>query len=243
MLARLYHIHHSLHPDDLPFWLDLSRLSSGPVLELGCGTGRVLLPLAQAGSRVIGIELDPEMLAVLRSQLEPSLRQQVALIQADFTRFRLDARFGLILMPCNTFTTLDAPARRALLENVFAQLAYDGCFVFEMPNTNWLKTLPASSSPEPEEVFPHPEDGEPVQVSSSWRRSRGIFHLRWEYDHLLPDGRVERLSAQVAHHLIDVEACLDEIHQAGFHRLQLFGGFDRSPFEADSPEAIVLASP
>jgi ubiquinone/menaquinone biosynthesis C-methylase UbiE len=48
MFPQLYHIHHNAHTEDLPFWLKLAQQQGGPVLELGCGTGRVLIPLIQA---------------------------------------------------------------------------------------------------------------------------------------------------------------------------------------------------
>lgn len=241
MLARLYHAHHNLHPEDLPFWLQLAGQHSGQILELGCGTGRVYLPLLQAGSQVLGIDRDADMLAVLRKGAEPSFEERLALVQADFTCFRLARRFELILMPCNTFSTLSAPERRATLAIILTHLAPAGCFAFQIPSPELLHQLPASSRPEIEETFPHPDDGEPVQASSSWRRSRTTFNLRWDYDHLLPDGQVERHSAQVTHYLTSVEACQEELRQAGFQTFQFFGDFDRGKFTSESTELIVLA--
>ena len=53
MLPSVYHAHHNRHLEDLPFWLDLAAQTGDPLLELGCGTGRVLIPLAQAGYRTL----------------------------------------------------------------------------------------------------------------------------------------------------------------------------------------------
>jgi Uri superfamily endonuclease len=93
-----------------------------------------------------------------------------------------------------------------------------------------------------EEVFAHPLDGEPVQVSSAWQRSRREFILDWHYDHLKPDGTVERFTVQQKHSLAPVAEYLAELNSAGFDRVQSFGDFDRSPFSTDSPELILLAS-
>ena len=60
MLARLYHAHHSRNLEDLPFWQELARQQGSPILELGCGSGRVLLPLARAGYNVVGLEREPD---------------------------------------------------------------------------------------------------------------------------------------------------------------------------------------
>jgi SAM-dependent methyltransferase len=89
MFPPLYHAHHNLYADDLPFWLDLAGKVDGPVLELGCGTGRVLLPLAQAGRQVYGLDNDWEMLRFLANRLTPDLRSLADLIQADMSHSTL----------------------------------------------------------------------------------------------------------------------------------------------------------
>src|SRR4030042_1817899 len=108
ILPLLYHTHHLLNPEDIPFWLDLAAHNPNSLLELGCGTGRVLFPLVQAGHDAWGLDYDFEMLSFLRSNLPAELLPRLRVLQADFTHFRLAMRFGLILMPCNTFSTLSA---------------------------------------------------------------------------------------------------------------------------------------
>jgi SAM-dependent methyltransferase len=241
MLPLLYHAHHSLYKEDIGFWLDLASRQSGPVLELGCGTGRVLIPLAQSGHAVVGLDRDAEMLALLKSYLSLALRQQVMIIQADFTRFHLGQLFGLILMPCNTYSTLAVVERQAVLACVRKHLSPDGTFAVSLPNPDWLRGLAASSPVELEEVFPHPLDGEPVQVSSAWRRTKREFILDWFYDHLMPDGTVERYTTRLRHDLTPAVQYLEEFRLAGFARVQSFGGFERPAFSAESPEWVILA--
>ncbi|OGO38663.1 MAG: hypothetical protein A2W35_06950 [Chloroflexi bacterium RBG_16_57_11] len=246
MFSYLYHAHHSLDNEDLAFWLDLAAQQPGPVLELGCGTGRVLVPLARAGYRMVGLDRDPEMLALLSARLPAELYRSVLLFQADFTRFHLACTFSLILLPCNTYSTLSALDRQAVLACAQAHLSGDGVFGISLPNPDWLRSLPARSEAEVEEVFPHPLDGEPVQVSSAWQRTRSRlrqeFILDWHYDHLKPDGSVERLSVRSRHDLTPAVDYLEEIRSAGFERVQSFGGFDYQAFTPDSPEWIILAS-
>jgi SAM-dependent methyltransferase len=241
-----YHAHHSLHDEDLAFWLDLAAQQPGPILELGCGTGRVLIPLARSGHAVVGLDRDPGMLALLMARMPAELHQTVMLFRADFTRFHLARSFGLILMPCNTYSTLSKPDRQSVLACVRAHLSAEGMFAISLPNPDWLRSIPSRSDAELEEVFPHPLDGEPVQVSSAWKRtrsrSRPEFILEWYYDHLNPDGSVERLSVQLIHDLTPAAYYLEEIHAAGFERVQSYGGFDRSAFTSDSSEWIILAS-
>jgi len=240
--ALLYQAHHALHPDDLPFWLQVAGRQPGPILELGCGTGRVLIPLAQAGHTVWGIDRDAGMLAVLRQRW---FQQGAALpcppvLQADFTRFHLAVWLGLVLLPCNTYTTLEAGARRALLERVAVHLLPHGQFVMSLPNVRVLSRLRPRAPVAVDEVFSHPLDGQPVQVSSSWRRAHRLFNLTWYYDHHLLDGAVQRTRVDVQHHLEPVEVYLNEMQAAGFQLVAMYGDYDQSPFDEESPYLILI---
>ena len=242
MLARLYHAHHSRHLDDLPFWMELARLQGSPILELGCGSGRVSLPLVEGGYRVVGLDNDPEMLARLREQLSPQTENGLRLLQADMTAFDLGERFALILLPCNTYSTHSAEGRAGTLACVRRHLAPGGVFAASLPNPHLLRRLPRQSDPEVEDSFPHPLDGEPVQVSSGWVRSAGRLTVTWHYDHLLPDGGVERLSMQAAHDLAPAQTYLAEIEAAGLRLVETYGDFDRSPYTPESPSLIITAA-
>ena len=243
MLASLYHAHHNRHLEDLPFWLELARRQGSPILELGCGSGRVLLPLRRAGYHVTGLERDGDMLCVLHANMEPGLEGQVELIQGDMAAFELGRRFSLILMPCNTISTLSEAQRRATLERVCRHLEPRGLFAASLPNPALLRKLPRRSEAEVEESFPHPLDGEPVQVSSAWEVSKQSLTIHWHYDHLLPDGRVERVSMQASHTLAPVEVYQTEMEEAGLDLVERYGDFDLSPYSLEAPFLILLAGP
>ena len=242
MFPILYHAHHSLHSDDLSFWLDLADRYPPPILELGCGTGRVLVPLVKAGNEVYGMDIAYEMLDFLQQSLEPDLIDNINVFQADFTRFHLDLDFGLIILPCNTYSTLQAEDRRLLLKCVRRHLIPTGAFVACIPNPSILQSIPSKKQPEVDDVFSNPIDGEPIQVSCSWKRKNSTVRFQWIYDHLLPDGRVDRLSVQVTHYLNKLEVYLKEMNSAGFESHIIYGDFDRSAFTSESPYCIILAS-
>ena len=87
---------------DLPFYVDMARQSGGPVLEIGCGTGRVLLPIAREGIEIEGVDNSGPMLAVLRKHLDgesPEVRAKVKLHVGDMRTFRLGREFPLITIP------------------------------------------------------------------------------------------------------------------------------------------------
>jgi SAM-dependent methyltransferase len=241
MFPGLYHAHHLRYQEDLPFWLDLAQEYPSPVLELGCGTGRILLPLARDHERVFGLDRDALMLAFLRKQLTPDQRQKIHIFQADFTQFQLCLPFGVVFLACNTYSTLSRNLRYTLLKNILRQLRPDGIFAVSLPNPEVLRQMPRRGESEIEDYFPHPADGEPVQVSSSWEHTLSLFTVHWFYDHLLPDGKVERQATQVRHHLEPAEVHLAEFQQAGFRSILTYGNFDRSPYSASSQYLILIA--
>jgi SAM-dependent methyltransferase len=241
MFPQLYHTHHSRFTQDLHFWIELAAQSADSLLELGCGTGRVLIPLAQAGYRCIGIDHDQAMLNFLQANLHPMLNPAPLLIQADISRFKLGVQFSLIIIPCNTLSTLDEQQRRSCLECTRRHMRKGGIFTASLPNPEILMRLSLKSIRELEDEFNHPQTGNPVQVSSSWRREKHTFTLTWTYDHLFPDGRVERLNVDTVHYLVSAEQYLDDFRQAGFKINAVYGDYDRSAYTSGSPSLIILA--
>lgn len=237
MLPLLLHAHYSLTNEDLPLWLSLANRYGSPCLELGCGTGRVLKFLAESGFAAFGLDLDGSVLALAHQMAAPGMH----LLQADMRFFPLQTHFGLIYSPCNTFSTFSPAERRAILAQAAAHLQPEGAFAFSIPNPAYLQSLPHISPPEVEDSFPHPLDGQPVQVSAAWKRAANRFHLEWIYDHLLPDGRVERLQAATSHDLSSAPVYQQELRQAGLFLSDVYGDYDRSPYDPeDSPYLILV---
>ena len=87
---------------DLPFYLDLAQQIGGPILEIACGSGRVLLPIARKGIDIHGVDNSLPMLKILRDRLasEPhDVRRRVTLHEGDMRDFRLDAQYPLVIIP------------------------------------------------------------------------------------------------------------------------------------------------
>jgi SAM-dependent methyltransferase len=241
ILSWYYHLHHKGYTEDLPFWLELADRQGGPILELGCGTGRVMLSLAQAGYVLYGLDRDADGLAVLRQGRSASSGGRVHLVQADMRAFHFGTRFPLILLPCNTYSTFPASERRGILALIFTHLAAGGWFATSLPNPDRMARLPIQGESEIEEIFTHPISQEPVQVSSSWERHGRNLHIRWHYDHLLPDGRVDRQTLQTHHYLDRPQVYLAELLAAGFQLVAVYGDFDRSAYDQAGPALIFIA--
>jgi SAM-dependent methyltransferase len=134
---------------DLPLWEELAGRCGGPVLELGCGTGRVALHLARRGHQVIGLDRDPELLAVLQqrasdfrhSGVGPKSDAPADLVEpllADARRFEVESPASLILAPTHLLQLLaDAGERAESLRCIAAALRPGGIFaaaiIEEMP--------------------------------------------------------------------------------------------------------------
>jgi SAM-dependent methyltransferase len=123
---------------DLPLWEELTEAHGGPVLELGCGTGRVALHLARRGYEVIGIDRDQELLDVLE---ERAKRWELTTLRADARAFDLAQPVGLVLAPTHLLQLLPDRAERAECLRSVAQALRPGgllaaSIIEEMPEAD-----------------------------------------------------------------------------------------------------------
>lgn len=241
LFPALYHAHHSLHMQDLGFWLHLAGRQGGPVLELGCGTGRILVPLAQQGYGAYGMDRDAAMLAYLRAHTPPEVGTSIFIFQAYMSQFHLSKSFPLILLPCNTLSTLNVQERNATFTRVYQHLAPGGVFAASIPNPRVLARMPASSGEELEEIITLPQGNGQVRISSAWQRTRSAFILTWIYELQAGTGQSERLEITVSHRLTSPYQYLKALANAGLTVTDTFGDFDRSPYTPESANWIVVA--
>ena len=137
-LARLYDLDLADDPGDLDLYLALAARADGPILELGVGSGRLAIPLAAAGWRVTGVDMDPAMLARARSKAASQDRlvaERLELIEADATTVRLPSRYRLAFVALNSLLVFggrsaQAATIRTLVEHLDpGGLAVVGCLV------------------------------------------------------------------------------------------------------------------
>ena len=123
-----YHLHHQNEIEDLSFWKILSKERGSPILELGCGTGRVLHSLIQDGYDVVGLDINQKALDFLSSQVSGPPHDQPMVFQADVECFRLARKFSLIFMACNTLSTLPQAKRWKVYSQINDHLLDSGVF-------------------------------------------------------------------------------------------------------------------
>jgi Methylase involved in ubiquinone/menaquinone biosynthesis len=137
-LARLYDLDLADDPGDLDLYLALAERAEGPILELAVGTGRIAVPLAEAGHLVTGVDIDPAMLERARDRMRAAAGEdRLTLIEGDIVGLRLpDAgRFGLAFIALNSLLVLPTrAAQRAAIRALADHLAPGGLAVVDV----WL---------------------------------------------------------------------------------------------------------
>lgn len=121
---------------DAEFYLQLAREIGGPVFEMGCGTGRVLLPIARAGIEIHGLDQSPAMIEILKSKLarEPEeVRRHVTLHSGDMRAARLSQKFPLVIIPFRPLQHMHTIADQvAALCTAAFHLSDEGRFAFDV---------------------------------------------------------------------------------------------------------------
>jgi SAM-dependent methyltransferase len=133
--------HNKLSPGELEWYLKYARITGGPILELACGTGRLLIPIAQAGYRIHGVDLSGSMLRLLESKIggiDPDTRRRIKLYRGDMLKFSPPIRYSLAILAYNSLQELETPANHVLcFENVYGCLRDGGYFLLMVVRTDW----------------------------------------------------------------------------------------------------------
>lgn len=239
LVARTYDSVYAVIRDssgDSAFYRSIAEETGGPLLELGCGTGRVLLNSAATGIECVGLDASSEMLQVLREKNPP---ENVSLVQDRIESFDLGfGRFRLITAPFRTMQhLLDPQSQLAALRNIHRHLAPEGVFAFDVFDPN-LAAIAVEKEPEVlDATFEYQGDEMrryaavsrdlSTQVMSVTFRFEGEnadlvgstrFHMRWYYRY-----EIEHLLAR-----------------ADFTDVTFFRDFVRTPWSSGS-EIVVMA--
>jgi SAM-dependent methyltransferase len=242
LLARYYDLENAAFTEDLEFWIELAEEHGSPVLELGCGTGRVLLPLAQRGFAVTGVDNSPEMLARLNEKLLLGrLKAAPVIVEADVATFSLDTRFVLALMPFNTLMhALTPQAQIVTLTNIRRHVQPGAVLALDVINP--VQAYAANEQGLTlERTF---SDGaHTVQQFSQLTLDRAaqLAHITWLYDSVGPEGGVRRTTVPLTLRYIFPGELRLLLERCGFTLTHLYGDYDRSPFADSSARMLVIA--
>lgn len=238
--AEAYRIINGPDGRDLPGKTDVEYYErkaediDGPILELGCGTGRIYLPLVEAGHDVHGIDNSRAYLDVLRETAEER-DVAPAIERADMTSFSYGVDFELIIVPYDTFRyNTTVAAQLETLENVRTHLSDTGRAVlaFSRPEPNWSTTPRTIRS-----GFSH--DGDEYLLLSSFRLSDEIEQL------LEIDEKLYRNGTVIGEHIIELARIYKRefehlLERAGFRSWDVYDDYEEHPLgEGDETKTTV----
>lgn len=243
-VARFYDAETLDRTDDLALYSRLAEEVGTPVFDVGCGTGRVLLHLAQEGHRVHGIDNDRAMLERLERKLQntPKLREHLTYEQADILTYKSKERYALTLLTYNALMHFHTQeAQMTLLKRLRQLTAEDGLLIIDLPNAGETFATQDSDALLLDRTFIEPDTGRMVMLQSVSYLDRvtQLLRVQWIYDEIHDDGTVKRLVApHVLRYFFFPEITL-LLKACGFSVQAVFGGCDEEPFE-DGAERMVL---
>ncbi len=235
---------------DLDFYIASANEFGGPVLELGCGTGRVLLPVARAGFEIVGLDIARNMLEICRARVlsEPEETQKrIELVHQSMCGFNLDRTFGLIITPFRSFQALvTVPDQIACLASIHRHMDADSRLILDLFNPHPPVLMDDSGTDEfgEEPPFTMPDGRRVIMRYRNERvdRAEQIISCEMIYYVKYPDGTEERLvQAFPLRYLFryEVEHLLARV---GFSIENIWGGYDRTPFGTTDPGEMIVCA-
>ena len=226
--------------EDIPFYIQEAARSDGPVLELGCGTGRVTLPIAESGVDIVGLDNSERMLDIARSKarLIEDGKGGVDLHLEDMREFSLDRTFPLVIIPFRGFLALlSVEDQVKCLTSIREHLGPDGRLIFNIfvPDPQMLV--------EDEDAAFHLRDVTDPETGRTfvlWQQTgvdtfNQVLSVRLIVDEIDREGTVGKRfyrDYQIRYaHRIEV---LHLLERCGYEIVDLYGDFDYSPFDEDS---------
>ena len=238
--ARLYQAQYQGFELDLPFWSKLAAEVGDPILEMGCGTGRIVATLARQGYRMIGLDNDSGMLERARTFLDADLRGQVSWIEDNLTKFTLDEPVRLAIGALNTFAYFNDIDFCTTLQTARLNLTANGVIALDLPPFD-PDPAAAIREDDPLDVFTDPESGSSIELRAKIDdQIPGQIKVIWLYDELLPDGRVQRHPWEEIYYLRKEEHLRRLVVQCGLSVRAIYGDYDFSRYLPGSDQLLLV---
>ena len=242
-IADLYEAEHRDWTDDLSLYRALAARAGDPVLELGCGSGRVAIALAESGHEVHGIDTSEAMLSIARDNLAQR-NLPVTFTVGDMRRFECQRDFGLVI--CALDTLLHLPSADDVCETLAAAhavLRAGGLLAIDIvcPSPDLLAIRDGVLRRQ--STFAGP-GGTEVTHFVSWdidpeAQTIDTTHF---YDWMTDAGFVRRRTTSFRLRYVERSEAEDGLRAAGFGDVELYGNAQLDPFEPDSDRMILVAT-
>lgn len=243
--ARGFALEHAHYTHDIPFWCAAAARLGSPVLDLGCATGRVALPLARDGAEVWALDRSPGMLAELGRLLEaepPEVRERVRPVPGDLAGFRLDRTFRLVLIAMNTLQALTEPADRlACLSAARDHLAPGGELIFDVALPDAEEIVATMGIERPGGLHHDPGSGAMLEHSAwydRWEPDTHTLEFTLRMEQRAAAGPPSTVLRRHRVHLFTPEEIGVLLDRAGLEPIEVLGDFDGSPVITGSERQI-----
>ncbi|HEY86103.1 MAG TPA: class I SAM-dependent methyltransferase, partial [Chloroflexi bacterium] len=235
---------------DVSFFVEMARQTGGPALEVGSGTGRVLIPTARAGIEITGLDLSPSMLAVCRKNLaqEPEdVQARAQLVSGDMRNFNLERRFNLATLPFRPFQHLVTAADQlACLKTIHRHLNPGGKLILDLfnPSVQFLADESKLQEFGDEAEFTMPDGRKVLRRARIAARDyfRQVQDSELIYYITHPDGRQERLVHRFQMRYLFRYEAEHLLVRAGFEVENLYADYDKSPFGSKYPGELIFVA-
>ena len=220
------------------FYLEEAERGGGRVLELGCGSGRLTVPIAQKGIEVVGLDWSSSMLEAARVKASAA-SVPVEFVQGDMTRFDLPGEFSVVLIPGNSLLHLiTVEELKQCLSCIHRHLGTDGRLVLDIANPD-VKTL--EHEPQQRQALfkvRHPQHGEiSIEETAEYDAQNQARNIHWYFS---SPGRPDFHVIDYRLRMIFPQELLLLLECAGFHLEARYGEFPRQPFTSGSPRQVCV---
>lgn len=245
-IVDLYDLEHSNFDSDIDLMVNYAQVVGDPILEVGCGSGRILVPLAEAGFTVTGIDSSRPMLErAERAVSNAGVADRVTLVERDMREAdeAPGGPFGLVILSLNSLMHLTTQEdQRAALVSAHRALDPRGQLIIDTVNPSVDQIRHLLAGPHLEGSWSL-EDGTTIDKWSQRRQSseaQVLDTLLW-YDHVRSDGSVHRTRSAFPLRYIHASELALMLELSGFIEPLFYGNYDLDPYDAESERLIVTA--
>lgn len=231
---------------DVAFLLAFASRAGGPVLDLGCGAGRFLVPLAEAGYAVTGVDTSAAMLTEARLAIaDAGCATSVTLRHDDMRSLATlgDARFALAFCAQNTFLHMpETASQQAALRAVAARLRPGGLLLLDLIHPNPALLSAYYGAITHEATFASADGGRVDRfVSALYRAATQTVEATWFYDLTAPDRTLSRIVVPFSMRLVGRYEIALLLHGAGFAVEAIYADTDLTPLDDNADRMLVVA--
>jgi len=242
-IAPFYDIEHAQFDEDLDMYRNFAELSGGKILELACGSGRLLLPLARDGFQVMGVDTSVAMLKLAEHALaEAGVGGRCQLVQQDMCTLQLPHKFRLAMIALGSFGHIVRRVQQQqALAAIRAHLSPGATFVLDISNED-ARYMEHLSGQMLHQGTWQQADGSYVThfLSPASSNTHHLLDLTHFYEVHRQGEAVRRTVSQTSLYLFERNETELLLEHAGLHVKEVYGTYEFGPYEHDSPRMIFI---